>query len=458
MHCTTKWLATIFTNNQGLKQDHLPFLEVTTDSRVKTNNALFIPLVGENFDGHEYLKQAVENGAIATMWNEDKQLPTFLPTDFPVFFVHNTLDGLQELASQYRDEINPVVVGITGSNGKTTTKDLVASVLKTQFKTHFTLGNLNNHIGLPLTILGMPKETEVLVVEMGMNHFKEIDQLSMIAKPDYAIITNIGESHIENLGSRKGIAKAKLEILNGMDNNGMLIIDGDEKLLDSFHKRKNVITCGYEKNNDVVIDQIKLLTNQSTFHLADGSTYTIPLLGKHHAQNATYAIIIGSKLSVSNENIKKGLLSTELTSMRFELLKGLNDVSIINDTYNASPTSMKAAIDVVKQMKGFKKKVLILGDIFELGEQSAELHASIAKVIDLPITTVYTYGNAAKNISSSIKEHKPYIMCNHFDSKEDLLKTLQIYLHKNSLLLFKASRGMHFETLVEAVQKDPKVI
>src|SRR5690625_3399660 len=222
---TMKELALKFSNYHGELDFSLPIETVCTDSRVKMNNSLFIPIIGDNFDGHDFIQQAIHNGAIAAFWDKEIDLPSSIPTYFPIFYVSDTTIALQELASFYRDKVDPIVIGITGSNGKTTTKDIVASVMSTTYETHYTKGNLNNHIGLPLTILSMSRATEVLVLEMGMNDFGEIDLLSKIAKPDYAIITNIGESHIEFLGTREGITQAKLEVLNGMKNNGMLIID-----------------------------------------------------------------------------------------------------------------------------------------------------------------------------------------------------------------------------------------
>lgn len=449
----TNWLATLFPENRGNIESTSPIQEVTTDSRVETTNALFIPLVGDQFDGHDHVKQAIDQGAVAMFWHKDKELPMFIPTDFPVFFVADTLLALQQLATYYRKKINPIVVGITGSNGKTTTKDLVASILKTTYQTHATKGNFNNHIGLPLTILAMSKHTEVLILEMGMSDFKEIERLSEIARPDYAIITNIGESHIEFLGSRQGIANAKLEIMHGLKDNGMMFIDGDEQLLLPLHQMENIVTCGYKENNNQLITNVEMSHHTTTFTLRGNSRYSVPLLGWHHALNATYAIALGKQLNVSEAMIQEGLHSLELTSMRFELLKGANDVSIINDAYNASPTSMKAAINVVKQMKGFKEKVLILGDIFELGNQSDDLHKSVASVIESPITTVFTYGEAARNISETVNKEQTDIPCSHFETKEELLDALKEYIHVEALLLFKASRGMRFETIVEDVLK-----
>src|SRR5699024_3532962 len=373
------------------------------------------PIVGDNFDGHDYIKDAFNQGAVAAIWDRKKELPSFIPNDFPVFYVDDTLQALHRLATAYRDKVNPTVIGITGSNGKTTTKDLVASVMKQSYRTHHTEGNLNNHIGVPLTILSMENDTEILIVEMGMNDFGEMDTLSRIAKPNFAIITNIGESHIAFLGSRQGIAKAKLEIMNGLRDGAAMIIDGDEKLLEHLHDSDNIITCGYHKHNDVVIQSHVMNHQDTSFQLSiDEQTYRIPLLGKHHAQNATYAIVLGKKLGIDRQAIHKALMEIELTSMRFEMMKGKNGVSVINDAYNASPTSMKAAIDVVKQMDGFHNKVLVLGDIFELGEQSEPLHRSIADVIEPPINALFTYGNEAETISSTVQSKYTEMTCQHF--------------------------------------------
>ena len=447
---TTKWLSNHFTNFCGEAADAITINTVTTDSRQKLKQSLFIPIVGERFDGHDYMKQALENGAVAAFWDENKPLPQFLPTDFPVFLVADTLTALQTLATHYRNNVNPIVIGITGSNGKTTTKDIVTAIAKTTYRTHYTNGNFNNHIGLPLTVLSMQKDTEVLVLEMGMSDFGEIERLSNIAKPDYAIITNIGESHIEFLGSRQGIAQAKLEITKGLKADGMVIFDGDEPLLNTALQQNHNIACGFQQKNDVIVSDVDVHTKKTTFRLS-GTSYTIPLLGRHHALNAAFAIVLGETLSITKEKMKQALTTLEVTAMRFELKQGVHDVSMINDAYNASPTSMKAAIEVVKQMDGFKEKVLVLGDILELGNHSEALHRSVSEVIDSPITAVFTFGKDAEKISTAVTEEKPYIKGKHFAVKEELLAALQPYLHDEALLLFKASRGLQFESLVEAL-------
>ncbi|WP_330948428.1 UDP-N-acetylmuramoyl-tripeptide--D-alanyl-D-alanine ligase [Virgibacillus sp. MG-45] len=449
---TTQWIASVFENYRGEAQSAIPINAVSTDSRENASHSLFIPLVGEKFDGHDYIKQAFNNGAVAAIWNKDKALPRFLPTDFPVFLVEDTDVALQKLAAAYRDLVDPVVIGVTGSNGKTTTKEMIAAIASTSYKTHFTQGNFNNHIGLPLTILSMTRDTELLVLEMGMNHFGEIERLTKISKPDYAVITNIGESHIEFLGSREGIAKAKLEIRHGLKQNGCLIIDGDEPLLNHVKKDDNVLTCGLESENDVVLSDVTISNTQTSFKLSDNYSYSIPLLGVHNAKNASYAIAVGRKLNIGQEQIEKALATLPPTSMRMEITRGASGVAIINDTYNASPTSMVAAIEVIKQMTGYKNKVLVLGDIFELGDKAKQLHQSVAASIEPPITVLYTVGKEAEIISKTVSKQQPNMLCAHFQSKEDLLGELHEYLMHDTLVLFKASRGMQFETMVKAIQ------
>ncbi len=448
---TTKWISNHFIDFRGKAADPIEIDTVTTDSRQKLQRSLFIPIVGDNFDGHDYMKQAYDNGAVAAFWDAGKPLPEFLPRDFPVFLVTDTLTALQTLAGNYRSEINPIVIGITGSNGKTTTKDIVAAIARTTYRTHHTKGNFNNHIGLPLTILSMDRDTEVLVLEMGMSNFGEIERLTTIARPDYAIITNIGESHIEFLGSRQGIAQAKLEITKGLKADGKVIFDGDEPLLTTVLHNDAAITCGFHQDNDVMVGDIAVHTKKTTFTLSNRMSYTIPLLGKHHALNAAFAIMLAKELRITDQKIKQGLNALDMTAMRFELKQGVHGVSIINDAYNASPTSMKAAIEVVKQMDGFKEKVLVLGDILELGSHSESLHRSISTVIGSPITAVFTFGKDAAIISSTVTKQNPAIICKHFSAKEDLLAALRPYLREETLLLFKASRGLQFESLVEAL-------
>lgn len=421
---------------------------VQTDSREQMPNSLFIPIVGERFNAHDYIEQAIENGAVASLWDKRYALPEKVKHKCNFFYVDHTVEAMQDLANFYRKEINPIVIGITGSNGKTTTKDLVASVLETTYKTHKTAGNFNNDIGLPLTILTMPQDTEVLVLEMGMNDFGEIKRLSEVALPDYAIITNIGESHIEYLGSREGIAKAKLEIVEGLKNKDHLIVDGDEALLSSLTDYGKVTYCSFVHKDQAFIEDITVDLNKTTFRLGE-SSYEIPLTGKHHAKNASYAIMLARMLGIDEGKIKAGLQTMEYSQMRFELKKTKEGATIINDAYNASPTSMMGAIDIMKSLEAYQQKIVVLGDIFELGSQAKYFHEKIGRMISSPIDLVFTFGENAKYIAQAVDTSKGNILVKHFTEEETLITQIKSHLDQETVILFKASRGMAFEGLVK---------
>lgn len=422
--------------------------EVFIDSRQRVTNGLFIPIVGERFDGHTFLEGAIENGAIATLWEEGKELPVTLDKTFPVFYVENTLKALEDLAKIYLQQVQPKVIGVTGSNGKTSTKDLIDAVVSTSFKTHKTAGNFNNHIGLPLTILSMPNDCEVAILEMGMNHFGEISFLSKLAKPKLAVITNIGESHIEQLGSREGITKAKLEIIDGLQEDGILIIDGDEPLLTCINSHKLLVKCGYAPSNDYQITNVDQTTDSTNFHINGVQKYSLTLLGKHNIKNAAYAIAVGKYLGIGEHMIQVGLSNCVLTGMRMEKHIGHNSSTIINDAYNSSPTSMKAAIETMKQLSGFQKRILILGDMYELGESEEELHRSVALAISKPITHVFTVGEKGKWIAEALLERNiDKIIVSSYKTKEEIINTILPILDNGSIVLIKASRGMKLETI-----------
>ncbi|WP_153462504.1 UDP-N-acetylmuramoyl-tripeptide--D-alanyl-D-alanine ligase [Sediminibacillus terrae] len=446
---TTEFLAEVFDDHKGAVQDGIEINEVITDSRRQSHKSLFIPLVGESFDGHDFLKGAFDNGAVAVLWEKDRELPEFLPAGFPVFYVDDTLEGLQLLAREYRKQINPTVIGITGSNGKTTTKDLIGTVTASYFRTHRTKGNLNNHIGVPLTILSMPPQTEVLVLEMGMSGFGEIELLSRIAQPDYAVITNIGESHIEYLGSREGIAQAKSEILAGLKSDGLLFIDGDEELLSALKQRKDTVGCGFHPDNQITADHIRMHTDKTTFRFNGHTVYELNMLGEHNVKNALFAIAIADRLAIPEQYTKSALSNLELTGMRFEFVSGRNHSTIINDAYNASPTSMKASINVVQQLSGYQRKVLVLGDIFELGEQASTLHRQVAEAINQDIDVLFTVGSNAQEISDAKKNELPLVK--HFEALGDLTTALLPLLEEGTLVLLKASRGMKLEQMLEDI-------
>ncbi|WP_216830875.1 UDP-N-acetylmuramoyl-tripeptide--D-alanyl-D-alanine ligase [Alkalihalobacterium elongatum] len=438
--------------SDGVRKENInmSFTGVYTDSRKPMANGLFIPIVGERFDGHDFLHSAIEKGATASLWQQDKSIPDNLPEDFQLFFVQETLQALQQLAKKYLAFIDPIVVGVTGSNGKTTTKDILDAVLSTSFKTYKTQGNYNNHIGLPLTILGMENDCELLILEMGMSDFGEIELLSNIGEPHFAVVTNIGESHIEQLGSREGIAQAKMEIISGLRDTGKVFVDGDEPLLTPFY-RENVSTCGFADTCDTQITDVSSSEYGFTFTLRGQETiYELPLLGRHNIKNATYAIMVGRKLGLTEKSIQSGLKQVNLTGMRLERLQGSNGSTIINDAYNSSPTSMKAAIQAVKELPDFSKRVLILGDMYELGPDEKQLHHSVASAIEKPITHLFTVGEKGQWILDAFNEKNDHtLIVQSFLNKDDVIDSTKRLLDNETIVLIKASRGLQLETITK---------
>ena len=426
---------------------------VTNDTRKIEEGNLFVPLQGEHSNGHHHVGAAFAEGAAASFWEKDAPNP---PEDKALVFVEDSLLALQQLSKAYLQELDAKVVGITGSNGKTTTKDMTASIMKTKYRVHKTSGNYNNHIGLPLTILAAPEDTEMLILEMGMSSRGEISLLSKIGQPDAAIITNIGESHLLDLGSREGIADAKMEIVEGLKENGTLIYNGDEPLLLSRVEKHNfkTITFGSSMTNDFYPIQSEAGENEMKFMIeVDGiHSFVLPLLGNHNVLNALAAIAAGKTMGLAWEDIASGLAGVKLTNMRMEVSVGARGEKIINDAYNASPTSVKAAIELVKGMTGTGKKVLVLGDMLELGPEEAMYHSKMGELITNEIDYVFTYGKLAEKIAESAAKNIGEEHVYHFNDKTQLSLKLKEVIDEHSIILVKASRGMKLEEVVRNLQ------
>ena len=410
---------------------------VATDSRDANEAGLFVPIVGARVDGHDYIEAAVEKGAIVTFWEEGRPKPDNLV----VITVKSTIEALQTAAARYLEEINPLVVAITGSNGKTSTKDMVAVVLEEKFKTHKTAGNFNSDVGLPLTVLRMPRDTEVAVLEMGMNGFGQIELLSKLAKPDIAFVTNIGESHGEQVGGREGIAKAKLEIKAGLKPDGVLIVDADEPLLSEAGGYR----VGYEATADGKLEVVEATFDASIFRY-NNELYELKVLGAHQIRNAAYAIACGLKFGLGHDTIQRGLDRVQLTSMRMEK-RMFGDAHLINDAYNASPTSMIAAIETMKTLEGFTRRVLVLGDMYELGADEVTQHESVGRVITAPVTDCVLIGEKAKWIANGITD--PRVNVTTVPTVEEAKVLLGSYQRPQTVILLKASRGLALERLVQ---------
>lgn len=409
---------------------------VATDSRDENEAGLFVPIVGARVDGHDYIESAVEKGAIVTFWEEGRPQPDNLV----VIPVKSTIEALQTAAARYLEEIKPLVVAITGSNGKTSTKDMIAGVLEEKFKTHKTAGNFNSDVGLPLTVLRMPRDTEVAVLEMGMNGFGQIEALSKLAKPDVAFVTNIGESHGEQVGGRSGIAKAKLEIKAGLKADGRLIVDADEPLLAGQGYR-----VGYDETADGKIEVIETSFDASIFKY-NGDVYELKVLGAHQIRNAAYAIACGLALGLDHAMIQRGLDRIKLTSMRMEK-QMFGDAHLINDAYNASPTSMIAAIETVKSLEGFSHRVLVLGDMYELGMDEQAQHEQVGEVVTFPVTDCILVGEKAKWIADGIQDSRVNVKA--VATVEEAKELLHRYQRPDTVVLLKASRGLALERLVQ---------
>lgn len=430
---------------------------VITDSRRIEQGCLFVPLSGERFDGHAFVVDSLASGASAALWERTKGNPPG-----PAILVDDALEALQRLAKSYLAVTEAKVVGITGSNGKTTTKDLLYSLLATTYRVHKTGGNYNNHIGLPLTILAMPEDTEIAVLEMGMSGRYEIEFLSKLAEPEAVIVTNIGESHLQQLGSRLEIARAKLEILSGLKAGGLFVYNGDEPLIKEVladsdtpkPEQLHTLTFGLNGNNDIYPSGIMFLEHGTMFTLNEGKTpFELPLLGEHNVVNCLAAIAVARHYGIADTAIREGLKHAELTGMRIEIVQGDNGVTILNDAYNASPTSAKAAIDVLKTMKGYRNKIAVLGDMLELGEDEVRFHQEVGEFLTPENTDLlFTYGSLGRKIAAGAKKHLLPDNIYAYDDKSELIHKLISLLHPKDIVLVKASRGMKLEEVVEAVK------
>ena len=424
---------------------------VSTDSRTISAGNLFIPIEGEHFDGHDFIGQAFERGAAACLTHK-KGIPD---VDGTVIKVSDTLRALGDLASYYRKKFNLPVVGITGSVGKTSTKDMVAAVLSQQYRVLKTEGNFNNEIGLPLTMFNLDKTHECAVIEMGMSGFGEISRLSRISLPDIAIITNIGLSHIEKLGSRQNILKAKMEILEGLSKNGVVILNVDDQLLSGMRNLLpyKTIFYGLEDDADYQAFDVKTAGELGTYFKIElnNKTYEvhIPVPGIHNVHNALAAIAAGIELKVPVEKIIKGIGEFTPGKMRLNILQ-FNGIKIINDTYNASPQSMEAALDVLKDIAG-NRKIAVLGDMLEMGSWADKAHKDVGKfAFESGVDVLISVGDNGRNIAkgaveSGMNPENVHICSNNME----IVNLLEGFLANGDVVLVKGSRGMKMEEIVE---------
>ena len=432
---------------------HQTFNDVISDSRKVTAGVLFVPLVGEKFDGHEFIKAAFDLGASAVLTQRD----TELLVDNTIVKVEDTLKAFGDIAKYYKQKYNVPTVSVTGSVGKTTTKDMLASVLSQKYNTLKTMGNFNNEIGLPITIFGLEKEHEAAVLEMGMNHFGEIEHLADIGRPDVAVITNIGQSHIENLGSREGIFKAKMEMTKLFTKDNTLIVNGDDDFLGALCDTEyRLVKVGAAGGSQVYVYNISdSAENGVEFTLEYKEKATrihLPVPGRHNAVNAALAIAAGLEAGVSVEEAAKGLQSLEFTDKRLSV-KGKNGIKVIDDTYNASPASMKAAIDVLMSAKGLRK-VAILGDMFEQGKESPRYHTEVGEYAsDKSVDMLIAIGEDAEYIKDGALKSMSAENVKYYKTKNEFLKEMKNIIKSGDVVLVKGSRGMAMDLIVKRIME-----
>lgn len=430
-----------------------------TDTRKIQKGDIYVGLKGEKFNGNEYYKEALKKGAKVAVISGVEVTKEDLEQykDKTIIEVKDSLEAFGDIAAYKRDLYDIPVVQITGSVGKTSTRDIIANVVRTQYKTLQTEGNQNNAIGLPTTLLKL-KDHEAVVVESGMNHLGEIRYLGKIAKPTVAVITNIGTAHIGFLGSRENILKAKLEILENLKPDGYIVINNDNDMLNKWAKedtKYKKYTFGIDEKSDVMAYNIKVNENYSTYNVKiDNKEYSVkvPVSGVHFVYNSLCAIAVGNLLNIAPENIIKGIETFTLTKNRMEIDKIKDNVTVINDAYNASYDSMKAAIEYLKGIPG-DRKIAVLGDMFELGEFSEEIHRKVGiEVFTHKIDVLLTVGNESKYIAEEVKYlGMPKENVVSFDTNEEAINYLNKTLRKNDVVLLKAANGMHFLKIFEGI-------
>ena len=425
---------------------------IITDSRKADKGCLFVPIVGERVDAHKFIPQVMAAGALATL--SERVLEQ---ADFPYIVVESSLQAVKDIAEFYLKQLEIPVVGITGSVGKTSTKEVIASVLSQKYRTLKTQGNFNNELGLPLTVFRLRDEDEMAVLEMGISDFGEMTRLARIARPDTCVITNIGTCHLENLGDRDGVLKAKTEIFKFLRPDGHIVLNGDDDKLSTVKEHEGIapVFFGMSQGCQVYGDEIVsrgLKGMTCTIHMGEDSfKVDIPMPGRHMVYNELAAAAVGRIYGLTDEQIKAGIESLEPISGRFRMID-TEKFLIVDDCYNANPMSMKASLDVLQDGSG--RRVAVLGDMGELGTDEVQLHESVGEHagkcdIDVLICT----GKLCKSMAEKAIQTNPDLKVIYEPDRESLLEHLEGYVQQGDTILVKASHFMKFEEVVEKLQK-----
>lgn len=425
---------------------------VCIDSRRVEPGNLYIPIHGANNNGHKFVNQAIEKGAKAVLWERHEPNP---PQDVVVILVDDTTKALQDLAKAYRHQLQMKVVAISGSNGKTSTKDILGSLLKVHYITAKTMGNYNNEIGVPLTLLSFHEDVEAAVVEMGMENRGELSFLTHLVEPDLAILTNVGTAHLENLGSMENIAKAKVEIVESLKPGSLFIYNGDDAYLKQAVIDKvipgyvRIKTFGTSEKVDCCVSAIQQKKEGLNFHLND-VMYHLDMIGNHNAINAAAAYLAAQELGLSQNEIIQGFKSIEKTGLRNELIS-YGKCCILNDAYKSNPQSALAAMDTMEAFD-YDYRIAVLADMLELGETSDMIHYQLGKdLAKYHVNEVLTYGEMARYIAQGARVAE--LNVKHFETKDEIITYLTPYRDRECMILIKGSRGMKLEDIVEGLLK-----
>ncbi len=444
--------SAVIYNPDGFK----PASNVEIDSRKVKKGSLFVAIKGEKFDGHDFVLTAVNSGAGAVVVNK-KKLKKFSSLDTTIIAVDDTTAAYGDLANIWRKKLNAKVVAISGSNGKTSTKEMIATLLSEKFNVVKTTANNNNHIGVPLTILSADEKCEVIVLEHGTNHFGEIPYSAKISQPDFALLTNIGDSHLEFLNNRVGVYKEKAALLIETDkNNGTVLINADDQLISSQAKGfTKKISYGFKGKVDVKgklvgtnndgKTKVKVVYGKVKFETV------LPVYGESNAKNFLAAVSIALKLGLTKKQILDGIKKFTPVHSRLEVKK-ITKAIVIDDTYNASPASVKSAVDTMNKIKTYKNKIVVLGDIFELGDKAVKLHKELESLFTSNKNlVVLTVGTMMQHLVKELRKRN--IRSIHFFVREALSLYLQYEEIENSVILVKGSRGMKMEEFVHILEK-----
>lgn len=423
---------------------------VVLDSRKVEPGFVFVATVGEKADGHDFIPEVFAKGAIGVVCEKEPE-----PLPGPCIIVEDSFKALRDIAEFYRQQRPIPLVGITGSVGKTSTKEFIASVLSQKYKTHKTVGNYNNEVGVPLTLLAMPEDAEAAVVEMGINHFGEMHRLSQVAKPDICVMTNIGQCHLEFLGSRDGILKAKCEIFDCMNPDGYVCVNGDDDKLVTIGQvhGKRPVRFGLSRENDIYADEIVsrgLLGSTAVIHTKDQSfPVSVPLPGAHMVMNALAATAVGLRMGLTAEQIAEGIAEVQAVSGRSRVVQA-GELVLIDDCYNANPVSVKAAIDLLGLASG--RKVAVLGDMFELGEKEKELHGEVGRyAAQHGVDCLLCAGGLSESMCRAARE-AGLLQAHHFADRDALLESIRSFLQPGDSVLIKASHSMGYERIVQKLE------